>query len=255
MDFALVLLARGELAAAEPHLVRVLNAWRTAGAPTSRPLLYLARIHMEQGRLDQAERELEGIEETTLKTWGAGSWSHATVLTRLGDLRLAQGRTAEAQALFTRVRDEFKEEHLQMNRAYAMTTLLRMRIAAGDATAVAAARELIQQIESSRGRTDMPDEEAAAHMLLGVALMRAGDPAAAREHLERAVTLRERMDAAESPWLAQARLYLAQGLHRSGDHAGARRMLDLAAAAHREHAALAAQYRDLLAQTRALIAT
>ena len=255
MDFAHVLLARGELAAAEPHLVRVLDAWRAAGAPTSRPLLYLARIHMEQGRLDQAERELEGIEEATLKTWGAGSWSHATVLTRLGDLRLAQGRTAEAQALFIRVRDEFKEEHLQMNRAYAMTTLLRMQIAAGDATAVASARDLITQIESSRGRTDMPDEEAAAHMLLGVALMRDGDPAAAREHLERAVALRERMDAAESPWLAQARLYLAQGLHRSGDRPGARRMLELAAAAHREHAALGPQYRDLLAQTRALITT
>jgi tetratricopeptide (TPR) repeat protein len=177
------------------------------------------------------------------------------VLTRLGDLRLAQGRTEDARALFTRVRDEWQEEHLQMNRAYAMTTLLRMQIAAGDASAVASARELIAKIQSSRGRTDMPDEEAAAQMLLGVALMRAGDPAAAREHLELSVAMRERMDAAESPWLAQARLYLAQSLHRSGDRAAARRLLDLAASAHREHAALGPQHRELLAQTRALITT
>ncbi len=255
MDFAHVLLLRGEMAAAEPHLTRALDTWRTAGAPTVRPRLYLSRIHVEQGRIDQAERELEGIEAETTKTWGEGSWSHATALTRLGDLRFAQGRTADAQRVFERVRDEWQEESLTTNRAYALTALLRMQIAAGDAGAVASARELIAKIESSRGRADMPDEEAAAHMLLGVALMRAGDPAAAREHLERSVAMRERMDAAESPWLAQARLYLAQCLHRSGDQTAARRLMDLAAAAHRQHAVLGSQHRDLLAQTRGLIAT
>jgi serine/threonine-protein kinase len=255
LDYAHALLVRGEFAAAEPHLVRVLDAWRTAGAPTSRPLLSLARIHVEQGRLDQAEQELAGVEEAITKTWGAGSWSHATALTRLGDLRMAQGRTADAQALFARVRDEWKEKDLTTNRAYAMTQLLRMQIAADDRTAVASARELIKQIESSRGRADMPDEEAAALMLLGVALMRAGDPAAAREPLEQAVAMRERMDAAEGPWLAQARLHLAQALHRSGDRAAARRLLELAASAHREQAVLGRQHRDLLAQTRTLITT
>jgi eukaryotic-like serine/threonine-protein kinase len=255
MDFAHVLLLRGEFAAAEPHLIRALNAWRTAGAPTARPLLYLSRIHVEQGLVDQAEREVTDIEEAIKKTWGEGSWSHATALTRLGDLRLAQGRTADAQALFTRVRDEWKEEQLTTNRAYAMVALLRMRIAAGDASAVSSAREIIAQIEATRGRADMPDEEAAAHMWLGVALMRSGDPAAAREYLERSVAMRERLDAPESPWLAQARLYLAQSLYKGGDRTGARRMLDLAAAAHRQQTLLGPQHRDLLAQTRALIAT
>jgi tetratricopeptide (TPR) repeat protein len=255
MDFAHILLLRGELAAAEPQLVRVLDSWRAAGAPTSRPLLYLARIHVEQGRLDQAERELEGIVPAITKTWGEGSWSHATALTRLGDFQLARGRTAEARKIFERVRDEWQEEHLTTNRAYAFTALLRMQIAAGDAGAVSSARDLIAKIEASRSRADMPDEEAAAHMLLGVALMRAGDSAAAREHLERAVAMREQMDAAESPWLAQARLYLAQCLHDSGDRPAARRMLDLAAAAHRQHAVLGPQHRDLLSQTRSLIAS
>ncbi len=255
MDFGHILLLRGELAVAEPHLVRVLNSWRAAGAPTARPLLYLARIHMEQGRLDQAERELDGIEPIITKTWGEGSWSHATALTRLGDFQLALGRTADARRIFERVRDEWQEEHLTTNRAYALTALLRMQLAAGDAAAVSSARDLIAKIEASRSRADMPDEEAAAHMLLGVALMRAGDPAAARGHLERAVAMREQMDAAESLWLAQARLYLAQCLYRSADRAAARRMLDLAAAAHRQHAVLGPQHRDLLTQTRTLIAS
>jgi serine/threonine-protein kinase len=253
MDFAHVLLLRGELAAAEPHLTRSVETWRAAGAPTVRPLLYLARIHVEQGRIEQAERELDGIEAAVTKTWGEGSWSHATVLTRIGDLLLAQGRTVDARRMFERLRDEFKEDSLTTNRAYAMTALLRMQIAAGDAAAVESARELIANIEASRGRADMPDEEAAAHMLLGVALMRAGNPAAAREHLERSVELRERMDAPASPWLAQARLYLAQCLHRSGDRAAARRLLDLASAAHRQQAALGPHHRDLLAATRELL--
>jgi hypothetical protein len=85
--------------------------------------------------------------------------------------------------------------------------------------------------------------------------MRAGDPAAAREYLERSVAMRERLDAPESPWLAQARLYLSQCLHRSGDRAAARRMLELAASAHAEQAVLGSQHRELLAQTRALIKT
>jgi hypothetical protein len=101
----------------------------------------------------------------------------------------------------------------------------------------------------------MPDEEAAAHMLLGHALLRAGDAAAAREHLERSVTMRERLDAPESLWLAQARLYLAQCLHRSGDRAGAQRLVDLAVAAHRQHAVVGPQYRSLLSHTRTLIST
>ena len=254
MDFAHVLLLRGELDAAEPHLQRAFEIWRTAGAPTARPLLYLSRIHVEQGRIDQAERELDDIEAAVTKTWGEGSWSHATALTRIGDLRLAQGRLADAQRVFARVRDEWKEDSLTTNRAYAMTALLRMQVAGGDAAAVSSARDLIANIEASRGRSDMPDEEAAAHLLLGVALMRAGDFASAREHLQHAVEMRERMDAPESLWLAQARLYLAQCLQRSGDRAGAQRMLDLAAAAHRQQAVLGPQHRDLLAQTRNLLA-
>lgn len=255
VDYGHILLLRGELAAAEPHLVRALNAWRTAGAPTARPLLYLARIHTEQGLLDQAQRELDGIEPMVAKFWGEGSWSHATALTRVGDLQLAQGRTDDARRTFERVRDEWKEDDLTTNRAYALTALLRMQIAAGDAAAVSAARDLIAKIEASRSRSDMPDEEAAAHMLLGVALMRAGDPAAAREHLERSVAMRERMDAEESLWLAQARLHLAQSICRSGDRAAARRLTDLAAAAHRQHAVLGPQHRTLLTETRTLIAS
>jgi serine/threonine protein kinase/tetratricopeptide (TPR) repeat protein len=254
MDYGNVLLLRGELEAAEPHLQRAVAIWRTAGAPINRLQLYLARLHMEQGLVDQAASDLENAEEGAIKTWGDHSWSHGTALVRVADLRFAQGRLAEAQELYARLWDEWPEEHLTTNRAHAKTGTIRGQLAEKDYLGAArTARELIGQIEASHGRPDMPDEEAAAHMLLGIALLNTNDAAGARPHLERAVTMRESMDAPESPRLAQARLHLAQALHRTGDRAAARTLLDLASEAHRAHARLAPQHHSLLTQTRTLL--
>jgi hypothetical protein len=54
--------------------------------------------------------------------------------------------------VFERVRDDWQEDSPTTNRAYAMTALLRMQIAAGDAAAVSSARDLIAMIEASRAR-------------------------------------------------------------------------------------------------------
>jgi len=99
----------------------------------------------------------------------------------------------------------------------------------------------------------MPDEQAAAHMLLGVALMRAGRLPDAQSHLEKAVNLRERMDAPGSLVLAEARLYLAQQQFRAGERANARQLVEQAANAHRMQPYVGPQYRELLADTRRLI--
>jgi ATP/maltotriose-dependent transcriptional regulator MalT len=99
----------------------------------------------------------------------------------------------------------------------------------------------------------MPDEEAAARMLSGIAVLRAGDAAAGRLHLEKAVAMRERMDAPQSLWLAEARLYLAQARHTGGDHAAARHLLALAEDAYRAQGRVGPQYARLLADTRATL--
>jgi hypothetical protein len=90
-------------------------------------------------------------------------------------------------------------------------------------------------------------------LLLGVALMRSGDLASSLPHLEWAVAERERMDAPQSPWLAEARLYLAQALHQAHHDKTARQQLALAQAAFANRSPLAPQYPVLLTETHAIL--
>lgn len=114
----------------------------------------------------------------------------------------------EAAASFDRVWNDWQEapDALTANRAGARIGRIRVHLAEQETDqALRLGRELLPAIEGSAARPDMPDEEATAHMLLGVALRRSGQPEAARPHLERAIAMREAMDVPESPWLAEAR--------------------------------------------------
>lgn len=254
-DLGRVQLMRGEYAEGERHLLRLMEIWRESGQPVINPRIQLGRLHTEQGRFDLAARDLDGIEDPTVQMFGAGSWMHATALNRLGSLHLARGNVAEARRYFNRTYEEARDVpgDLGPNRACARIGLLRIALLQRDAAAVGLAGTLLSEIESARSRGDMPDEEAAAHMLLGVALMRAGDSRAAQPHLETAVEMRQRMDATESLQLAEARLYLAQQQHAVGNRSAARELVQQAVEAHRQQPHIAPQNRDLLAQTRRMI--
>jgi predicted negative regulator of RcsB-dependent stress response len=226
LDLGRVLLMRGEYAEGERHLQRVVELFSANGQPTINARIQLGRLHTETGRFDLAARDLAGIDEAAAKTFGPGSWIHATALNRLGDLYLAQGRRAEARNYFERTHREARDvEGLSPNRAYARVGLLRLALAENDPHVPDTARALLAEIESAKTRGDMPDEEAAAHMMLGVGLLRAGKPMDAKSHLERAVEMRARMDAPGSPLLAEARLYLAGQRLAAGADDDARRLI------------------------------
>jgi len=249
-DLARVLLWRGELPAAEEHLQRVFDAWRVTGQPNTNTLIQLGRLHTEQGRFDVAARDLDGIDASAEQIFGTHSWMHATAINRLGELHLAQRKFAQAEQYFRRNDVEARDmAGFSPNRAAAFVGLRRIEVLRRDPRAVDHARELLASIESARARQDMPDEEAAAHLLLGVALTQAGKLHEAQPHLEQAVQRRERMDAAQSPLLAEARLYLAQQQYLAGQRATARTLFELAAQAHAAQS-LGPQHRALLAQTR-----
>ena len=250
MDLGRVLLMRGEYAEGEHHLQRVIEIWNTSGQPTNTVLIQLGRLHTEQGRFDLAAKELAGVDEGTAKMFGPGSWIHSTALNRLGTLHLAQGQSGDARRYFERSERETKDvEGLSPNRAYARVGLLRLAIAENDSRAAAMARELLSQIETAKTRRDMPDEEAATHMLLGAALVRAGKLPEAKPHLEKAVEMRARMDAPDSPLLAEARLYLAQQRQGAGAPNEAHALI---AEATRALAAqqVGPQFHSLLSETR-----
>jgi Tfp pilus assembly protein PilF len=89
---------------------------------------------------------------------------------------------------------------------------VRAHLASGDASrALAAARTLEAQVGPLLAAGSLqPEEEAQLRLRLGQALLAAGDPAAARPELERAVDLRRTLDVPGSPWLAEAEAALAR---------------------------------------------
>lgn len=250
MDLGRVLLMRGEYVEGEQHLQRVVGIWSASGQPTINALIQLGRLRTEQGRFDLAAKDLDGIDEAAARMFGPGSWIHSTALNRVGALYLAQGRRGDARRYFERSDQETRDvDGLNPNRAYARVGLLRLAVAERDPQALAMARQLLSQIESAKTRGDMPDEEAATHMLLGAALMRAGDLQQAQPHLEKAVQMRTGMDAPQSPLLAEARLYLAQQRQAAGATEEARALIAAAATALASQR-VGPQFHSLLSDTR-----
>jgi tetratricopeptide (TPR) repeat protein len=98
-------------------------------------------------------------------------------------------------------------------------------------------------------RIDLDDErqyysEALARSLegMGCAQLMVGEIQAARQSLQRAVDLRSRREAADSPWLAHARVSLADALISLGQSSAARRLLAQAAAAYERQGVLGRQF-------------
>ena len=79
------------------------------------------------------------------------------------------------------------------------------------------------------------ENRARVDLVLGRLLLRAGDAPAAQARLARAVALRERIDVPDSPWLADARLSLAESLVDLRQAEPARALLDGVAGALATH--------------------
>jgi serine/threonine-protein kinase len=255
-NFATTLLLRGELTAAEPHMEKALASWRDSAAALPGAQLNLARLRTLQGRFDDAVRLLEGVEAETERIFGKHSWMHGTSLHRRGELALARGDLDDARNDFSRLWREWKEpaDNVTTNPVAGGVGLVKVELAAGNTTAAEKlAREVIATIERSRSRRDMPDEEAAAHLALARVQLALGQFAEARAEASKAVDSRERMDAPESLWLADARLVLAESLWRLGDKPAARRLLTLAREAHAAQPAVGPQYTRPLRQLEYLV--
>jgi hypothetical protein len=88
---------------------------------------------------------------------------------------------------------------------------------------------------------------------LGEALRRSARAADAETQLRRAVELRQSLDDVESPWLAQARLNLAECLiaeHQAGE---ARKLIALAADAESRQPSLNESYHREIKEARAML--
>jgi DNA-binding CsgD family transcriptional regulator len=222
--FGAVLLRAGEWERAEAVLVEALRRHpdrRNGGHAL--PLAVLAELRLRQGRSDEAEQLLEGLQDDP------------AALAPLVRLRLARGDRALAQALLDRCgRDD------------AVVFLLRgeLALAAGDLDAAAAAVERLRADPEVRAREDLRGELA---LLSGQAAAAGGDLAAAVAELEAAAAgfsaLRFPLEDARARLaLARARaaegsplaLECARAARDAFERLGARRDADEAAALLRE---------------------
>ena len=241
LEYGTILLARGELDAAAQEIDRAVAAWREAKTGVlGRGLAVQGRLQIAQGRYAQAAPTLAEAEPTVAAVWGENSALRADVLVQQGRLRLARDDAEGASALFRRVLKEWprKPDETPMHLVQAQLGLARASLLAGDrASAQSTAQATLRQIETDPYRLGLPDQEAEARMLLGLAMLRSGHAAQARPHLEAAVAQRLRLDAPRSPVLAEARLALAEDLLALGLTAEAEALRRSAATVRAPHAA------------------
>lgn len=187
--FASVLVRAGDWARAEATLAEALRQHEDPrrGRDRALPVAVLADLRLRQGRLEDAEHLLAGLER------------HRAALVPLVGLHLQRGHMETARALTERAA-ELHGEDLQVVSLQAAVSL-----ASGDREAAIAGARSLHDLAARAGR---PDLVAEALLMEGRALAAAGDAEAARPLLDDAVG---RFAALRTPLEeARARLALAE---------------------------------------------
>jgi DNA-binding CsgD family transcriptional regulator len=192
-------------------------------------------ILLATGKWDQAEQELQAALRIGKRAEPA---LYAEALAKLAELRLAQGRTDEAELLLAGYEDRpaaayaAAEIHLARGEPLAASSILRRRLRELNARSIVATRllELLTEAEVAHGaqeeattiaqRLAQPRPTVDCDLILaygeralGRVLLAAGDLADATFHLERAVTAFSRL---EMPLEAgRSRLLLARALAKA----------------------------------------
>ena len=245
-------LSEGRIAEAENTFAAELEDLRThypASLPLSRTLLLQAAAFTALGRFEASRAALD--EAWRLWRSIAGDAVEPSMHNRYrleqAQLQLALGNADAAEATLRTIAptreaqlpaQTLHRDETQTQLVLARARLLQGRV--GDAQRLA--QQALDHLQASPLRERYPRLEAEAALRLGQARRLAGDPALARAELERALVLREANDARDSPWLAEARIALADCLIDLGERKAARAHLDQARSALAAHAELAAHF-------------
>jgi DNA-binding CsgD family transcriptional regulator len=179
IHYANVLFATGEWAAAEAELLAALERLASTAEPLVRgdALSALAQLRLAQGRLEEAERLLEGLED------------HGSAVQPRAGARLERGEPELAASLLRRRLREISEDRLES--APLVELLTEAELAQGATrTALDRARGLAELGARLDGEVIVGHGERA----LGRALAAAGDRDEAVRHLERALEAFARLE-------------------------------------------------------------
>jgi tetratricopeptide (TPR) repeat protein len=258
------LLAEGRLAEAQspialdveetrksyPASVRLAEALRVQGA-----------LFTALGRYADAGRALDEALDLRQRALGGNAppAAYNAFLLNQARLRLARGEPGPAVEALERIAPPSgandspgRRDAIARAIVLAQARLQQERVA----EARDAAAQALQDLSSWRLRDFLPGLEAEAALRLGQAQIRGGDAQAARAHLERAVALREAIDdPLSSPWLAEARIALADCLITLGERPAARALLASAATIQMRQPELGAHLRQPLPRVQTRLAS
>ena len=260
--YAKLLLARGELEAANAVIRQSVASLRAHGPgsvyfPIARRIE--ADVLIAQGQWREAEPSAADAQSGIGKFYGEKHERYAGSILTQADLQFAQGNVDKAGPLYQKVLEGWprSDEPIPDPYVYATLGISRVQLADGQSSAaVKAAQSVLDKIVASPHKDTLLIQEAAAQLQLGLALTQTRRPTLALPHLLRATELHQEMDADQSPWLAQARVALAECYADLGEQDSAKALLAKASSAFKARAQVSPQftksYRD--AQKRLLAA-
>ncbi|RQP21306.1 serine/threonine-protein kinase [Piscinibacter terrae] len=210
----------------------------------------LAACYAELGRFTQAADTLQQAE--TRLSWGAkrNSPSYNTLMMVRAQLALAQGQAAEATAAAAAFQLPEGETTVTSPDALEQLTLLAEADVASQRfeQALSRSRQLQERVRASAH----PQHSAAwvqrMALVEGRALLQSGQVAQAIEPLQRALQMGQQLLGANSPWLADAHVWLGLAQFKHGERNMALNQVAAAAAIHAAHKELGFHHRSLLAQ-------
>ena len=255
LDFAQLQLRRGAIEEVAALLPLALERGQAAPISMNARTIALhaqARLLAAEGRLGEADLTEAQAEELVIKTHGDKNSAYAFVLVLQGNLALSHGKVAEATQIYQRVLSGWPASETELPLPYTQATwgLAQALLAQGQPDeAQRISQQLLDRLLALPQAPNLIDSEAGSRQWLGAALRRSGHAAQAESQLKRAVELREQLDDPASPWLAQARIELANDLIDLRKIPEARRQTALAAQALSQHAQLRSDWRESLAAT------
>ncbi|HSW03594.1 protein kinase domain-containing protein [Aquabacterium sp.] len=223
VDRAQLLLDMGRLAPARALYEAWLRHWPAGSEERARLIRFVglgySRLLIAQHDLPAAEAVLAEV-DTSLRQMAAGPRQQAQRSqwqARRAQWRLAAGDAAAARALLNTA--------LQAPGGDFASRLALLAVLAETQPAAPAAQAALDAFatlgDTGAWAAANVERQALLEHTLGRLTLQAGRPDAAKPRLARALALRERIDAPDSPWLAQARRSLAECAAASGRQAAA----------------------------------
>lgn len=238
----------GRFADAEPLVANIIAATRDNDDLRllhADALILDARLRAGRGKVDDALASAKQATQIKIQALGEKAPPVAEGLIAQGEVLLSADRVGDGRSLLTRAEQipEASGRRLPVIQWARDTLSAEMRLWWGEADASRLAfNALLKRLEADPERDYHRDIEARILLGIGRSSLLRGHLDVSRQAFERAVSLRRQLGPADNPWLAEAKVALADCLISQGDRKRAATLLSEAEAAFQHHLPLSRRF-------------